>query len=111
MILPRISSTNASSIPGQRHLKFYRSKLKMRISGRVSGESFKGKFQGKVSRESFKGRFDSCESNLPLYHIQIFSFIDMHHTYLILISSKSVHTVHISDQGLQPLVRYAHNQL
>lgn len=98
MILPRISSTNASSIPDRRHLKFYRSKLKMRISG-------------KVSRESFKGRFDSCESNLPLYHIQIFSFIDMHHTYLILISSKSVHTVHISDQGLQPLVRYAHNQL
>ena len=69
------------------------------------------RISGKVSGESFKGRFDSCESNLPLNHIQIFSFIDMHHTYLILISSKSVHTVHISDQGLQPLVRYAHDQL
>ena len=48
---------------------------------------------------------------ISLNHIEVITFINVHHRYLILMSSETVYTVYISYQRLQTFIRYTYDQL
>ena len=50
-------------------------------------------------------------SPAPAHQLQIFPFINMHHSNLILIPPEPIHTVHIADQRLETFVRNADDEL